>query len=111
MGGHLQKGGKRGHFTRKGGQKRGHFSLQSDCSSGKCRSEVSSSSKIEMTKLVSRSMSKKQLFGNLNLSAANLPSFEDESESDDKQEGNNDESTEPKHQLKSPSSRKKIGKK
>ena len=56
-------------------------------------------------------MSKKQLFGNLNLSAANLPSFEDESESDDKQEGNNDESTEPKHQLKSPSSRKKIGKK
>ena len=34
-----------------------------------------------------------------NLSAANLPSFEDESESDDKQEGNNDESTEPKHQL------------
>ena len=40
-------------------------------------------------------MSKKQLFGNLNLSAANLPSFEDESESDDKQEGNNDESTNP----------------
>ena len=31
----------------------------------------------------------------MNLSAANLPSFEDESESDDKQEGNNDESTEP----------------
>ena len=56
-------------------------------------------------------MSKKQLFGNLNLSAANLPLFEDESESDDKQEDNNDESTEPKHQLKSPSSRKKIGKK
>ena len=91
--------------------KRGHFFLQLDCSSGKCRSEVSSSSKIEMTKLVSRSMSKKQHFGNLNLSAANLPSFEDESESDDKQEGNNDESTEPKHQLKSPSSRKKIGEK
>ena len=72
---------------------------------------MSSSSKIEMTKLVSHSMSKKQLFGNLNLSAANLPSFEDKSESDDKQEGNNDESTETKHQLKSPSSRKKIGKK
>ena len=28
MGGHLQKGGKRGHFTRKGGQKEDIISLQ-----------------------------------------------------------------------------------
>ena len=28
VGGHLQKGGKRGHFTRKGGQKEDIFSLK-----------------------------------------------------------------------------------
>ena len=53
---------------------------------------LSSSSKIEVMKPVSRAMSKKKLFGNLERSAASLPSFEEES--DNEQKGNNDESTE-----------------
>ena len=53
---------------------------------------VSSSSKSELMKPVSRAMSKKKLFGNLERSAANLPSFEEES--GDEQRASNDESTE-----------------
>ena len=53
---------------------------------------LSSSSKNEVMKPVSRAMSKKKLFGNLERSAASLPSFEEES--DDEQKGNNDASTE-----------------
>ena len=53
---------------------------------------LSSSSKIEVMKPVSRAMSKKKLFGNLERSAASLPSFEEES--DDEQKGNNEASTE-----------------
>ena len=58
---------------------------------------VSSSSKIEMIKAVSQVMSKKKLSGNLERSVANLPSFEEES--DGEQRGNNDESTEPYEDL------------
>ena len=69
------------------------------------KENMSSSSKIEMMKPVSRAMSKKKLFGNLERCAANLPSFEEES--DDEQRGSNDASTESCENLER-SSRKKT---